>query len=129
MWGGSVEAQEVLSPYLAFEEFAVDAAGRRLFKRGHPVRIQEQPFQMLLVLLERPGEIVSREEFRRRLWAEGTFVDFDNSLNAAMNKLREALDDSADAPRFVETLPRRGYRFIAAVRPTEDILEAASAAP
>jgi TolB-like protein/DNA-binding winged helix-turn-helix (wHTH) protein/Tfp pilus assembly protein PilF len=116
-----VEAQEVLSPFLVFEEFTVDPVGRLLFKAGQPVRIQEQPFQMLLVLLEKPGGIVSREEFRRRLWAEGTFVDFDNSLNAAMNKLREALDDSADAPRFVETLPRRGYRFISDVRLVEDL--------
>lgn len=106
----------------------MDAASRRLSKDGQPVRIQDQPFQMLLVLLEKPGEVVSREEFRRRLWAEGTFVDFDNSLNAAMNKLREALNDSADAPRFIETLPRRGYRFIAAVRPVADGVEPAPAA-
>lgn len=106
----------------------MDAAGRRLSKSGQLVRIQDQPFQMLLVLLEKPGEVVSREEFRRRLWPEGTFVDFDNSLNAAMNKLREALNDSADAPRFIETLPRRGYRFIAAVRPVEEAAEPAPAA-
>lgn len=127
LWGGQVQAQEVLSPFLLFEEFTVDLAGRRLLKAGQPVRIQDQPFQMLLVLLEKPGEIVSREEFRRRLWSEGTFVDFDNSLNAAMNKLREALDDSAEAPRFVETLPRRGYRFIASVRTADSLLEPAEA--
>ena len=71
----------------------MDAGSRRLSKGGQSVRIQDQPFQMLLVLLEKPGEVVSREELRRRLWAEGTFVDFDNSLNAAMNKLREALNE------------------------------------
>jgi len=117
-----MQSVELQSPFVSFEEFTVDAPGRRLFKSGQPVRIQEQPFQMLLVLLEKPGEIVGREEFRRRLWPEGTFVDFDNSLNAAMNKLREALDDAADSPRFVETLPRRGYRFISSVRPVEDPL-------
>lgn len=102
-----------------FGEFCVDPAARRLLKSGQPVRIQDQPFEMLLAFLERPGEIVTREDLRRRLWPEGTYVDFDNSLNAAMNKLREALEDSADSPRFIETLPRRGYRFIGAVRASE----------
>ena len=89
------------------------------------IKIQEKPFQILAALLERPGEVVTREELHRRLWPPDTFVDFDGSLNAATNKLREALGDSADNPRFVETLPRRGYRFIA---PVEKTVPAASAA-
>jgi DNA-binding winged helix-turn-helix (wHTH) protein len=78
-------------------------------------RLQGQPLEVLLVLLGRPGEVVSREELRRRLWSADTFVDYDHSLNAAVNKLREALNDTADNPRFIKTIPRRGYRFIASV--------------
>jgi DNA-binding winged helix-turn-helix (wHTH) protein len=88
---------------------------RELRKKGVRVKLQEQPFQVLTVLLEHPGQVVTREELRARIWADDTFVDFDNSLNTAINKLREALGDSADNPRFIETLPRRGYRFIAPV--------------
>ncbi|MGC2659782.1 MAG: helix-turn-helix domain-containing protein [Bryobacteraceae bacterium] len=79
------------------------------------LKLQEQPFQILLVLLERPGEIVSREEIQKRLWPVNTYVDFDNAINSAVRKLREALGDSPENPRFVETLARRGYRFIAPV--------------
>lgn len=86
-----------------------------LRKQGRRVKLQDQPFQILLVLLERPGEVVTREELRLRLWPGDTFVDFDHGLNNGINRLREALSDSADAPRFIETLPRRGYRFIADV--------------
>jgi len=76
------------------------------------VKLQEQPFQVLVALLQRPGELVTREELRTKLWPADTFVDFDHSLNAAVKRLRDALGDSADAPVFVETLARRGYRFI-----------------
>ena len=86
-----------------------------LRKHGLKVKIQEQPFRVLALLLEQPGEIVAREELRKKLWPAETFVDFEHGLNAAINKLREALGDSADNPRFVETLHRRGYRFIAPV--------------
>jgi len=82
---------------------------------GQRVKLQEQPFQLLMALLERPGEIVTREELRSKLRPEDTFVDFDHSLNAAIKRLRDALGESADAPVFVETLARRGYRFIASV--------------
>lgn len=116
---------EVDYPCISFDEFCIDPSARRLLRAGQPVRIQDQPFQMLLILVEKSGEVVTREEFRRRLWPEGTFVDFDNSLNAAMNKLREALSDSAEAPRFIETLPRRGYRFICPVQMTETLAEGA----
>ena len=80
------------------------------------IRLQEQPFQILVYLLDRAGEVVTREELRQKLWPADTFVDFDHSLNTAINKLREALGDSASSPRYVETLARRGYRFLAPVQ-------------
>jgi cholera toxin transcriptional activator len=91
----------------------VDLAAGELRKNGARIRLQEQPFQILVLLLERPGEVVTREELRQKLWPADTFVDFDHSLNTAVNKLREALGDSASSPRYVETLARRGYRFLA----------------
>jgi TolB-like protein/DNA-binding winged helix-turn-helix (wHTH) protein/Tfp pilus assembly protein PilF len=100
---------------LRFGAYQASPATGELYKHGIRLRLQEQPFQVLLLLLERPGEVVSREELRRRLWAETTFVDFDHCLNIAINKLREALNDSPENPRFIETLPKRGYRFIAPV--------------
>ena len=110
---------------LRFGTFEVDPRAGELRKSGVKVRIQEKPFQILEALLEHPGEVVTREELHQRLWPPDTFVDFDGSLNAATNKLREALGDSADNPRFVETLPRRGYRFIA---PVEKPAQAAAGA-
>src|SRR4051812_15703481 len=84
-----------------------------LFKNGQKLRLQEQPFQVLMVLLEKQGEVVTREELQQRVWPSDTFVDFEHSLNTAINKVREALGDTAGNPRFLETLPRRGDRFIA----------------
>ncbi len=98
-----------------FGVFEVDLESGELRKNGLKVKLQEQPFQILAMLLERPGEVVTREELRQKLWSADTFVDFDHSLNAAIKKLRQAVGDSADSPRFVETLARRGYRFIAPV--------------
>ncbi len=98
-----------------FGAFEVDMRSGELRKQGVKLKLQEQPFQILAMLLEHPGEVVTREELRKRLWPEDTFVDFDHSLSTAINKIREALSDSAEGPRFVETLPRRGYRFIAPV--------------
>ena len=98
-----------------FGTFEVDLRARELRKGGIRIRLQDQPFEILAVMLERPGEVVTREELRQRLWPAGTFVDFEHSLNAAIKRLRAALGDDADNPRFVETLHRRGYRFIAAV--------------
>ena len=83
------------------------------------MRLVGQPLEVLALLLERSGDLVRREELRTRLWPGDTFVDFEHSLNAAVNKLRDALGDSADAPKFIETVPRRGYRFIAPVEVTE----------
>src|SRR5437773_7840650 len=100
---------------LRFGVFEVDVRSGELRKQGVRIKLQEQPFHVLAVLLQRPGEVVTREELRNQNWPADTFVDFDNSLNTAINKLREALGDSADNPRFIETLPRRGYRFIAPV--------------
>jgi TolB-like protein/DNA-binding winged helix-turn-helix (wHTH) protein len=94
-----------------FGVFEADLVARELRRNGVRVKLQEQPFQVLAVLLERSGKVVTREELRQKLWPADTFVDFDNGLNTAINKIREALGDSADTPRFVETLPRRGYRF------------------
>src|ERR1700730_16712927 len=98
---------------VTFGVFELDRRNRQLRREGRPLRLQEQPFQVLALLLEHPGDLVSRGDIRNRLWPADTFVDFDNSLNAAVNRLREALGDSAENPRFVETVPRRGYRFIA----------------
>src|SRR6266849_2605119 len=98
-----------------FGVFEVDVRAGEVRKQGVRIKLQEQPFHVLTVLLQRPGEVVTREELRNQNWPPDTFVDFDNSLNTAINKLREALGDSADSPRFIDTLPRRGYRFIAPV--------------
>ena len=99
-----------------FGVFEVDLMAAELRRNGVKLRLQGQPFQVLALLLERPGEIVSREDLRQKLWPSDTFVDFDHSLNTAINKVREALGDSASSPRYVETLARRGYRFIAPVQ-------------
>src|SRR5258705_12377315 len=96
-----------------FESFGLDGRSRELRKGKNRIRLQERPFETLRLMLERPGDVVTREELARRLWPDGTFVDFEHSLNAAVKRLRAALGDDADNPRFVETLPRRGYRFIA----------------
>jgi DNA-binding winged helix-turn-helix (wHTH) protein/TolB-like protein len=98
-----------------FGLFEADATRGTLSRNGIRVRLQDQPFRVLIVLLEHPGEIVTREELRQRLWPDGTYVDFDGSLNAVLKKLRAAIDDDSDNPRFIETVPRRGYRFIAPV--------------
>jgi cholera toxin transcriptional activator len=98
-----------------FGVFEVDSASGELRNSGVRLRLQDQPFQVLLLLLERAGEIVTREELRGKLWPADTFVDFDHSLNTIINKLREVLGDSASNPRFIETLAKRGYRFLPAV--------------
>src|SRR5580704_15398830 len=96
-----------------FGVFDVDLRAAELRKRGIRIKLQEQPFQILSLLLEHPGEVVTREELRQKLWPAHTFVDFDRSLNKAMTKLRSALSDSAESPRYIETIPRHGYRFLA----------------
>src|SRR5688572_4892535 len=96
-----------------FGSFELDVRLRELRNGPTRVRLQDQPFEILRLMLERPGDVVTREQLRHRLWPAGTYVDFEHSLNAAVKRLRAALGDDADNPRFVETLPRRGYRFIA----------------
>ncbi len=115
----------------SFGVFEADEAQGELRKRGVRIKLHSQPFQVLVLLLERPAEVVTREEMRERLWGQDTFVDFDHGLNSAVNKIREALDDSASQPRYVETISGKGYRFIAPVTarvPAGESLEMATAA-
>jgi DNA-binding winged helix-turn-helix (wHTH) protein/tetratricopeptide (TPR) repeat protein len=123
---------EVPTRVFRFGLFEADASQNTLTRNGLRVKIQDQPFRVLVCLLERPGEIVSREELRQKIWPEGTYVDFDGSLNVILKKLRAAIDDDPDNPRFIETVPRHGYRFIAPVsaietRSASDVPEAAPA--
>jgi eukaryotic-like serine/threonine-protein kinase len=120
-----VPATERQQP-VRFGSFEVDFASRELTNHGHKVNLQEMPFHVLAILLEQPGELVTREDFRRKLWPADTFVDFEHSINTAIKKLREALEDDPDEPRFIETLPRHGYRFIGQLE--ETIEEAKSSA-
>jgi eukaryotic-like serine/threonine-protein kinase len=109
-----------------FGPFEVNLASGELLKNGRRIRLQEQPYRILVALLENPGEVISREELRSRPWPDDTFVDFDGSLRVAVRKLREALDDNAEDPRYVETIPKRGYRFLVTeVRRVEAAPEAA----
>ncbi len=104
-----------------FGAFELDLDSGALHKRGIRLKLQDQPFQVLALLLEHPGQVVTREQLRLKLWPADTFVDFDNGLNSAVNKLRDVLKDSADEPRYIETLTRRGYRFIAPVENAGDV--------
>ena len=97
---------------IQFGKFELDSRTGELWRNGFRVGLPDQPFQILMALLEQPGEIVTREALRRRLWSDDTFVDFEHGLNAAVNKLRQVLGDSVKDPMFIETMPRRGYRFI-----------------
>ena len=103
------------APVFRFEGLEVDLRAGELRKDGETIKLQEQPLRILTMLLERPGETVTREEIQRKLWPTDTFVEFDHSINAAIQRLRQALGDSAENPRCVETMARRGYRFIAPV--------------
>ena len=95
-----------------FGIFEADAATGELRRRGIRIKLNAQPFQVLLILLGRPGQLVTRKEICRELWPEGTFVDYEHGVNSAVNRIREALGDTAANPRFIETLARRGYRFV-----------------
>src|SRR5260370_11074590 len=96
-----------------FDQFELDLRTAEIYKEGKRIKLQDQPCQVLVLLTERPGELVTREELQKKLWPNETFVDFDHCVNIAINKLRRALVDSAERPRFIETLPRRGYRWLA----------------
>ena len=108
-----------------FGAFELDVNSGELRKHGLKIKIQDQPLQLLVMLLEQPGQVVTREQVRHKLWQEGTFVDFEHGLNAAVQRLRQVLGDTADNPRFIETLPRRGYRFVAPVQ-VEGVVETGS---
>jgi DNA-binding winged helix-turn-helix (wHTH) protein len=110
-----------------FGVFEADSASGELRRQGLRVKLHSQPFEVLFLLLERPGEVLTREEICRELWPDGTFVDYEHGLNSAVNRIREALGDKASNPRFVETVARRGYRFVAPVE--RIVLEGDAAAP
>jgi DNA-binding winged helix-turn-helix (wHTH) protein/tetratricopeptide (TPR) repeat protein len=112
-----------------FGPYEADFAGAELRKNGIRIKLQDRPFDILQILLERPGELITRDEFRKRLWPADTFVDFDHSLNASINKLRQALNDDAESPRFVATVGRRGYKFIATVEEQERFRPEQSVSP
>jgi DNA-binding winged helix-turn-helix (wHTH) protein/tetratricopeptide (TPR) repeat protein len=120
-----VASGEHLGSLIRFGVFEADLEARELRKHGLKIKLQDQPFRVLALLLERPGQLVTREEVKKQLWADNTFVDFEGGLNRAISRLREVLDDSGQSPRFIETLPKRGYRFLA---PVERILVGTSAA-
>src|SRR5262245_40798912 len=122
-----MEAQNSENRFLRFGSFELDLRSRDLRNGSTRMRLQEQPFEILRLMLERAGDVVTREELRQRLWPDGTFVDFEHSLNAAIKRLRAALGDDADNPKFIETLPRRGYRFIADIGESGEAALAADA--
>src|SRR5690348_4095746 len=124
-----MSAAETAGRKVRFGVFELNPQTGELCKSGLRIRLQEQPLRVLVTLLERPGELVTREELRKKLWPDDTFVDFDQGLGTAIRKLREALGDTADNPRFIETLPRRGFRFIAPVNGNRAAAEAGPAAP
>src|SRR6266849_9381916 len=104
-----------ISSSICFGPFELDVAAGELRKAGTLIKLQPQPFRVLLLLAERAGTVVTREEIQQHLWSESTFVDFEHGINFSINQIRGALADNAERPRYIETLPRRGYRFIAAV--------------
>lgn len=107
------------STFVRFGDFTLRPDSGELYRGEARIRLQEKPLQVLLLLIERAGQLVTREDLRNRLWPADTFVDFDRNLNTAVKKLRMALEDSAEQPRYVETIPRRGYRFVATIRPAK----------
>ena len=112
--------KSIQRPIARFEDFEVHLETGEVWKAGRPLKVQDQPFKVLAALLERPGQIVSREELRQLIWPDKTFGDFDHAINLALTKLRATLGDSADVPHLIETIPRRGYRFIAPLKEQRD---------
>src|SRR5580658_1353593 len=127
--GGKVKGKSLVSPAmqepaaapvrLRIGDFEVDLRSGEVRRNGDRIQLQERPFQVLAALVERPGEVVTREELQKKLWPTDTFVDFEHSINTAVKKLREALGDDAENPTYIQTLPRRGYRLIAPVEIVE----------
>jgi DNA-binding winged helix-turn-helix (wHTH) protein len=126
-----MSSQPTARRVVRFGLFEFDLAAGELRKQGRKIKLQDQPFQVLELLISRPGEVVTREELQKALWPADTFVEFDQGLNTAIKKIRLALGDSADNPRFIETLPRKGYRFIAPVgeRKTPDPISVSTPIP
>src|SRR5579863_3805008 len=116
------------SRYLCFGEFQLDTQRELLFKDGNKMRLPGKVFQTLVALLEKPGEVVTREALREKLWPEGTFVNYDANVNTTVNKLRLVLGDSPDQPEFIETIPRLGYCFIGSVVKRDELSKAANGA-
>ena len=116
-------------PTLRFGVFELDPRAGELRKKGMKIRLQGQPVEILAMLLQRPGETITREELQKKLWPADTFVDFEQGLNNAMKRLRAALDDDAESPHFIETLPRHGYRFIGSVNGSVQALTAEAGSP
>src|SRR4051812_9080166 len=106
------------SEVVRFQPFELDLGSGELRKHGHPVRLQDQPSRLLILLASRPGELVSRSEIQKALWGDDQFVEFDHAINTAIKKIREVLNDDPEKPRLIETVPRKGYRFIATVENT-----------
>src|ERR1700761_591954 len=123
------DARDQPAKLYRFGAFEADPETGELRRSGLKIKLHSQPFRVLLMLLERPGEILTREEISRELWPDGTFVDFEHGVNSAVNRIREALGDTASSPRFVETLARRGYRFVAPVERLGGSEEAAVGVP
>src|SRR5271154_5485154 len=109
------------SPKISFRPFELDTAAGTLRKHGIRIKLQPQPYKLLLLLMERAGQVVTREEIQRHVWQDSTFVDFESGINFSINQIRAALGDDAENPRYVETLPRRGYRFIAPITTAEPL--------
>jgi DNA-binding winged helix-turn-helix (wHTH) protein len=117
--GVAVKTSSSVPPTFRFGVFELDPQAGELRKKGMKIRLQGQPVEILAILLQRPGETITREELQKKLWPAETFVDFEQGLNNAMKRLRASLDDSAENPHFIETLPRHGYRFIGSVNGSE----------
>src|SRR5580692_4804584 len=117
------------SPMLKFGPYLVDLTAGEVRKNGSRIRLQEKPLRVLALLADRKGQVVTREELKKHLWPEDTFVDFETGLNTAVSKLRDALSDSAETPRYIETIPRRGYRFLASVEVVDGIIQVEPASP
>jgi TolB-like protein len=120
-----VEGNRTLAKLVRFGVFELDQGSGELRKDGKKIRLQEQPLQLLQVLLDNPGKLISRGELQRRIWPSDTFVDFDHGINNAIKRLREALGDTAETPRYIETLPRRGSRFIGVINAVVELSRAA----
>ncbi len=119
---------KIRSRYVCFGPFHVDVKREELFKSGSRIGIPAKVYQVLLALLERPGEVITRDDLRKRLWPAGTFVNYDANVNTTVNKLRSALGDEAETPQFIETIPRQGYCFLAKVEQKDEVEKLAAVA-